>query len=165
MASICITSSHFLSPLKNKKLFLKLPLFLSFKNFIGIRKKGGSNNYLRFVVVVVVCSSVILSSVCVCVSSHRKNSSAVSNYSNTFSLLIYLFFLPGRRSRISALGSRPPGQKWASSSSTSSTRKSLSVTVFATPFHEVMKFRKEEKEKNNVEIESILDFILFFKIV
>jgi hypothetical protein len=161
MASICITSSHFLSPLKNKKLFLKLPLFLSFKNFIGIRKKGGSNNYLRFVVVVVVCSSVILSSVCVCVSSHRKNSSAVSNYSNTFSLLIYLFFLPGRRSRISALGSRPPGQKWASSSSTSSTRKSLSVTVFATPFQEVMKFRKKKETKNNVEIESILDFILF----
>jgi hypothetical protein len=80
-------------------------------------------------------------------------------------LFLYIYFLPGRRSRISALGSRPPGQKWASSSSTSSTRKSLSVTVFATPFHEVMKFRKNEKEKNNVEIESILDFILFFKIV
>lgn len=31
----------------------------------------------------------------------------------------------GRRSRISVLGSRPPGQMWASFSSTSSTRKSL----------------------------------------
>jgi hypothetical protein len=82
-------------PLKNKKLFLKLPLFLSFKNFIGIRKKGGSNNYLRFVVVVVVCSSVILSSVCVCPVTGKIAQRFPTTQILFLFLYIYFFYLDG----------------------------------------------------------------------